>query len=225
MTELKDFVKQEARPLPVILLLDTSGSMYGEKINALNNAVKEMISTFGNEESTRAEIHIAVVTFGGSANLHTPIKVARSVEFQEMKADGYTPLGAAFEITKNLIEDKSQISSRAYRPSVILVSDGQPNDPGWESKMQSFINEGRTKKCDRWALGIGADADETMLKNYLNDSEKKVFHAEDASEIVKFFRYVTMSTTQRSQSANPNKAKISSNIPDLKDPFDDKFDF
>ena len=37
---MTEFIKPMLRPLPVILLLDTSGSMYGEKIDTLNIAVK-----------------------------------------------------------------------------------------------------------------------------------------------------------------------------------------
>jgi hypothetical protein len=40
---------------------------------------------------------------------------------------------------------------------------------------------------------IGADADESMLAQFLGDQSKKVFHAEDASKIKGFFKFVTMS--------------------------------
>jgi uncharacterized protein YegL len=218
---LNDFVRQDARPLPVILLLDVSGSMYGGKISALNAAVKEMITSFSDEESTKAAIHVSIITFGGEAKLHTPLMPAREIEYNALSADGGTPLGQAFDIAKNLLEDKTKIPSRSYRPSVILVSDGHPTD-SWERKMSSFINEGRTAKCDRWALGIGNDADLNMLKSFINDPEKRVFKAEDASDISKFFRFITMSTTTRSKSANPNAvtAEVKAFDPFSSDDFD-----
>ena len=37
-----DYTAPKPKPLPVILLLDTSGSMYGDKISALNVAVRKM---------------------------------------------------------------------------------------------------------------------------------------------------------------------------------------
>lgn len=43
---LKDVVIKEARPLPVIFLVDNSGSMANEKINTVNLAIKEMIAEF-----------------------------------------------------------------------------------------------------------------------------------------------------------------------------------
>ena len=40
--ELERFVTETGRPLPIFLLLDCSGSMSGEKINTLNQAVKAL---------------------------------------------------------------------------------------------------------------------------------------------------------------------------------------
>jgi uncharacterized protein YegL len=198
-----EFIRQDAKPLPVILLLDVSGSMDGYKIDALNQSVRQMIASFADEESTKAEIHVSIITFGGAAELHIDMTPASQINWDDLVAEGNTPLGAALRIAKQLVEDKGRIPSRAYRPCVILVSDGQPNDQ-WKSEMDSFIREGRSAKCDRWALGVGDDVDVKMLKSFLNDPEKSVFEAEDASDIQKFFRFITMSTTTRSKSADPN---------------------
>ena len=47
MSEMKDFVYQTARTLPVILLLDTSGSMSdNNKIGAMNSAVRDKQAAF-----------------------------------------------------------------------------------------------------------------------------------------------------------------------------------
>jgi uncharacterized protein YegL len=216
---LKEFVKQEARPLPVLLLLDVSGSMSGSKLDSLNQAVEEMIRDFGKEESTKAEIHLGIITFGGDAKLHTDLMPAKNINWKNMVATGMTPLGGALDIAKEIIEDKEKITSRAYRPSVILVSDGAPNDNGWENKMNSFINDGRSSKCDRWSLAIGEDADEGMLKKFINDPEKKLFKGEEAGDISKFFKFITMSMTVRTKSANPNI--VPEEIKNI-DPFEDE---
>lgn len=221
MAELKELVAQEARPLPVILLLDVSGSMAGGKIQSLNLAVKEMLKTFSSSESIRAEIHVGIITFGDKASIHTKLQPASKIGFTEFMADGMTPMGEAFSICKSIVEDRDIVPSRAYRPSIILVTDGLPDpDSGWELKLKALISEGRSAKCDRWAMGIGDDCDENMLRQYLNNPNAKVFHGEDATEIVNFFRYVTMSTVHQANNPDPNKPVPQNNIPDLKDPFD-----
>ena len=78
MSQLNEFVMPTARPLPVILLADVSGSMAANgKIQALNDAVAEMIATFAEEDDSRAEIHVAVITFGlDGARLYKPLQPA-----------------------------------------------------------------------------------------------------------------------------------------------------
>lgn len=92
---------------------------------------------------------------------------------------------------------------RAYRPAVILISDGRP-DPGWEKPLNDFISEGRSAKCDRMAMGIGDDADLAVLEKFITGTNHQVFSAVDADKIQEFFDFVTMSVTTRSLSKNPN---------------------
>ena len=163
-----------------------------------------MVSTFADEDDLRAEIHLCVITFGGEAKALIPLQPAAAVEWIDMAAGGHTPLGGAMTIAADIIDDREQIPSRSYRPTIILVSDGMPND-AWEPSLKRLTTEGRAAKADRIALAIGSDADEGMLKRFLNDPEKRVYYAEDARRIKEFFQFVTMSVTQRSRSANPNQ--------------------
>ena len=94
--------------------------------------------------------------------------------------------------------------SRAYRPTLVLVSDGLPNDE-WEGPLERLFGSERAAKAERFALGIGADADHDMLRRFLDDPEGRVFEAHEGREIRKFFRWVTMSVTSRSRSAEPNR--------------------
>jgi len=195
MSELKKFQVQTARPLPVIVLADTSGSMSVDgKIEALNKGLKDMISSFASESRLRAEIQVSVITFGGSqAELNLPLTPAHQLQsFTPLVADGMTPLGGALSLVCEMIEDKDSIPSRAYKPVIVLVS-------------ASLVNGERSSKATRLAMAIGADSDEIMLGDFTNDPEAPLFHAENARDIHRFFRAVTMSVSARSQSATPNQ--------------------
>jgi uncharacterized protein YegL len=206
MSKFKEFTVSSPRPLPVILLADVSGSMATDgKIDALNAAVTEMLAAFAEEEDGRTEIHVAVVTFGGKASLHVAPKPAKDVQWTPMLANGCTPLGAALDIVTNLIEDREKIPARAYRPTIVLVSDGLPNDE-WQGPLARLLGSERAQKAQRFALGIGAEADHDMLRAFLDNPEGRVFQAHEAREIRKFFRWVTMSVTSRSRSVKPNQA-------------------
>lgn len=198
-----DYTVPTAKPLPVIFLLDVSGSMYGSKILALNQAVEEMLQSFSAENMRETEIRVSVITFGSQVKLHLPLTKVDEVKWTHLTADGSTPMGTALRMAKDMIEDKDQIPSRAYRPAVILVSDGQPNDD-WEQPLENFISSGRSSKCDRMALAIGRDADEGVLGKFVAGTTNPLFHAENAAKLKDFFKFVTMSVTVRSKSRTPN---------------------
>lgn len=198
----------KAKPLPVVLLLDTSSSMNagGEqsKIAELDSAVRDMIKDFAHEELLETEIQVSVITFGyDGVKLALPYTNASKVEMKNLEAQGNTPMGTALRMAKDMIEDKETTPSRAYRPLVILCSDGAPNDD-WEAPMDNFIKDGRSSKCDRMAMAIGSDANEAVLKRFIEGTENPLFYAKDASSMHKFFKFVTMSVATRSHSQNPN---------------------
>jgi uncharacterized protein YegL len=197
------FTAAKAKPLPVILLLDVSGSMGGEKIRNLNDAVRDMLEVFRDTENSETEIWVAIITFGDQVKLHQKLVSAGQIQWQDLSAGGSTPLGVALQMAKAMIEDKDIVPSRAYRPTVVLVSDGQPTDD-WESPLEGFISDGRSGKCDRMAMAIGAQADETVLGKFIEGTPNGLFYSENAKQMRDFFKFVTMSVTIRTKSQTPN---------------------
>lgn len=198
-----DFTVAKAKPLPVVLLLDVSTSMQGNSIKELNSAVKDMVEDFASAEKNEIEILVSIITFGAEVLLHTPYTSAKDVEWQDMTVSGMTPMGTAFSMAKAMIEDKETTPSCAYRPTIVLVSDGAPNDV-WQQPLRELVNEGRSQKCDRMAMAIGSDASNSVLNEFVSGTENKVFTAQDSSQIQEFFKFVTMSVTTRTQSQNAN---------------------
>ena len=139
-------------------------------------------------------------------------------EFRHLSASGMTPLGGALHLASEIINDKERVSSKGYRPTILLVSDGMPND-NWESEFDSFVNGKRTGKCERWAIAIGSDADRNMLTRFINNPINHVFEANMANEISSYFNFVTMSTSTRAASVNPNE---SLKIEELKEVMEDE---
>lgn len=243
MFDPSKFATTQAKPFPVFLLLDVSGSMdmvidpentrrTGQtvfedgqeweiveggitKTQLLNDAVKKMIKSFKEEEKMETEFLVSIITFGDKANLYLKPTKASDISLEEFHAQGETAMGAAIDLAKAQIENKEVIPSRAYRPTVVLVSDGAPNDE-WETAMKEFVNEGRSSKCFCVAMGIGDDADKSVLSKFIENTPylaqqgeakipNKVFYADDADGLHAFFQKVTMSVTLRSKSSNPNQ--------------------
>lgn len=209
MSTLNDFVIQKPRPLPVIVAVDRSGSMIRDgKIDALNTALKNFIASVKEESSEKAEIHLALFSFGQhTATQDLPMTpISQIGEVKDYEADGMTPMGQAFKLMKEMIEDRNIISSRSYKPTIVLITDGLPNGE-WEPQMEALINEGRSAKAFRMAMAIGDDADTDMLARFVSTPEYLV-KGENARDIKKFFRYVTMSVTSRMKSQTPDQLQV-----------------
>ena len=213
---LNDFEVKDERPLPVFILADVSGSMSENgKIEMLNNALREMIASLAQIEDIRGVFQVGIVTFGETVKIHQPLTNVNNIVLEEMEANGSTPMGEAFETVAKLIEDKSVVSSRAYAPTIVLVSDGQPTDIDieeaayedyieWDSLKKLINQQSRASKCLRLAMGIGDDADIDMLKAFVNNPSVPVIQSKHAAGIANFFKWVTMSTVSRISSSNPN---------------------
>lgn len=208
------FTAPKAKPLPVILLLDVSTSMSGSSIENLNSAVKEMVVDFAKAEKSEIELLVSIITFGAEVKLELPYTSASNIEWKDLNVSGATPMGTAFKMAKAMIEDKETTPSRAYRPTIVLVSDGAPNDE-WQRPLQALVNEGRSSKCDRMAMAIGTSADNNVLNRFVEGTENKVFTAKENTEIKKFFQFVTMSVTTRTASQNPNSLPTQQEIKNI----------
>ena len=184
MFDPKKFTTPTAKPLPVVLLLDVSGSMSGSKIDNLNKAVKEMLNTFAQEEKMETEILVSIIKFG-PVELHLPFTKASQIEWEDLDVTGATPIGGALKMAKAMIEDKETTPSRAYRPTIVLVSDGMPTDD-WKKPLEDFISEGRSSKCDRMAMAIGRDAAETVLKRFIEGTPHDLFYAKTPASCMSF---------------------------------------
>lgn len=216
---LKDVVIKEARPLPVLLLVDNSGSMANEKINTVNVALKEMLAEFSSIKNAKGKISIGIITFGNSVELVQKIDKIENVVVPEFKASGKTWMGQAIDMAVDMLENKNQVPERAYTPTIILLSDGLPSDcPGrlnpqnydfsqWEPLQRLHASE-RLKKCPKLALGIGEGTNYKMLNAFINNPDIPVIKANDLATITKFFQWVTYSISKRSVSSNPNESVL-----------------
>ncbi len=203
--DITQFAAAKAKPLPIVLLLDESGSMSADgKIDRLNEAVKKMLGSFKKEETQASEFLVTIIGFGGNeAHIINSPENATNIEFNGVVASGLTPLGGALKLVKQIVEDKELTPSRAYRPLVVLVTDGLPTDD-WEDAFVQFVELGRSAKCDRMALAVGSDTDMTMLERFVAGTGHEVFSTAQADGIIKFFKFVTMSVVTRTRSQNPN---------------------
>lgn len=215
----KKYTYRGPRPLPVILLLDCSTSMeascYGtniSRIEALNKAVRDMLDEFSAHCTKDSAITVAALAYNSDVKTlrldgESIFSLASRSRWNDLTPDGCTCMGLALKAAKALVEDTRLLPSSAYRPLVILLSDGEPNDE-WEGPMDDFCTSKRGQKCERLAIMIGDERNTYPLERFVEGTGNPVLRAKTANQISRFFKLVTMTVTQRFTSQNPNAAPV-----------------
>lgn len=179
------------RRLPVYLLLDTSGSMSGEPIEAVKNGVQVMISSLRQNPQAQETAFISVITFDTSARQIIPLTDLASFQMIDIKATGTTSMGAALKVVSECIDKEvaktTPQTKGDWKPLVFIMTDGVPTDD-WQSGLLEFK---KRKTAFTVACAAGAGADSKVLKK-ITDNVVSLETA-DTQSITKFFAWVTAS--------------------------------
>ena len=144
-----------------LLLVDTSGSMHGERMAALNAGLAQFKSDIRDDRLAAKRVDVAVITFGGSVQTVAEFCSAEVFEPQPLAASGGTPMGAAISTGIDLLAARQkqyrQNGITPYRPWIFLITDGAPTDR-WEAAARK-VHEGEERKSfSFFAVGVdGAD--------------------------------------------------------------------
>lgn len=185
------------RKLPVYLMLDTSGSMTGEPIEAVKNGVQVLTSTLRQDPYALETAYISVITFDSTANQLTPLTDLSSFQVPEIRASGGTSLGAGLSLLAQCIDrEVSKTTAEVkgdWKPLVFIMTDGMPTDQ-WESGLAEFKKRkaGMVVAC---AAGSGAD---TSVLKQITDVVVSLDTA-DSATIKAFFKWVSASISTGSQ--------------------------
>ena len=122
------------RRLPVYLVLDTSGSMMGEPIEAVKNGVQVLVSTLRQDPYALETAHVSVITFNSDAQQVVPLNELTSFQPPSITAQGQTCLGKALALVAKKIDEEVQKTSADakgdWKPLVFLMTDGAPPTTG-----------------------------------------------------------------------------------------------
>jgi len=175
--------------MDLYILLDTSGSMEGAKIAALNDCMQNIVISLQDYANNGSVINIDVLSFARSARwMHDKIKAILDFDWMELKAGGMTSLGNACLLLSERLDNQHSEEEK----HIILISDGCPTD--------DYANDIVTLKCneifdnaERYAIAIGDDADIPSLVQFASETNK-VYTLANTSELLDILTRIISST-------------------------------
>lgn len=119
---------------PVMLVLDTSHSMWGKGLSDMMASLDAFYDTLRNEQFSNAQIDIAAVSLGdrlGMLEEFTPFALSGLPQLN-IRPRGDTPMGAALSLALEKIDGQLKRYSengRSYvTPQLVMLSDGESSD-------------------------------------------------------------------------------------------------
>ncbi len=179
------------RRLPVYLLLDTSGSMFGEPIEAVRNGVQVLVSTLRSDPYALETAYLSIITFDSKAQQVSPLTELAAFQAPTIDANGCTALGEALTLLSNCI-DREITKTTAdvkgdWKPLVFIMTDGVPTDD-----LSKGLAEFKKRKFGTVvACAAGAGADTNTLKQITENVVS--LDTADSATIKSFFQWVSAS--------------------------------
>lgn len=185
------------RQMVLFFVVDTSGSMQGTKIGAVNTAIREVLPELKDAGGADIDLKVACLTFSSGCQWMYPTPIASdSFQWTTVDADGVTDLGAACRELNDKLSKNGFLKapSGSVAPVIFLLSDGEPTDD-FESGINLLQQNNWFKHGIKVAVAIGDDANKDVLAKFTGNIEAVItVHTPEA--LRKWIRKVSITSSQ-----------------------------
>lgn len=194
------------RRLPVYLLLDTSGSMSGEPIEAVKNGMQVLLSTLRQDPYALETAFLSIITFDSVATQVCPLTELATFQLPNLVATGTTALGAGLELLAQRISSEVTTSTAEvkgdWKPLIFIMTDGEPTDD-WQKGLNALkkIKTGVIIAC-----AAGPSANTNVLKSITEVVVQ--LDTADSATIKAFFKWVSASVSTGSQKVDSGQKEV-----------------
>ncbi len=203
------------RTLILFLVVDVSGSMKGQKIGIVNQAIREFIAEIQNQDDSDVDLQIVCLEFSDGCKEMYPNPIeASKFNWQDLEAEGQTDLGAAAIKLSAKLDEVYKSQKAAYVPTIFLLSDGEPTDD-YEPKFETMYKNSKYKQAVKVALAIGDDANIDVLRKFTdgeNNETKAVITTYTPESLKKWIKKISLvasrSASETDVTSNKTKQQV-----------------
>jgi len=202
LEEAVEFAENPEPRCPCVLLLDTSGSMQGDPIAALNEGLRAFKDDLIKDPLASRRVEVAVVTFDSNVNVVQDFVTADQFQPPTLTAQGQTFMGSAIHKALDMIQArKAQYKANGvayYRPWVFMITDGEPqgeSDYVVQQAAQRIKDDENNKRVAFFAVGV-ENANMTRLSQIVVRTPVKLI----GLKFVEMFIWLSRSTQAVSHS-------------------------
>jgi uncharacterized protein YegL len=171
LEESVEFMENPEPRCPCVLLLDTSGSMHGNPIDALNQGLVVFQNDLMKDRLASLRVEVAVVTFDSEIKIVRDFVTAGQFQPPVLIAQGLTRMGAGIHQALDMIQSRKeqyrQNGISYYRPWVFMITDGEPQgeeDEIVEKAAKRIQEDENNKRVAFFAVGVESANMERLKK-------------------------------------------------------------
>ena len=179
-------VRKRAR---VIMALDVSGSMHGQKIDLMRRSAAASLDLYANDDE------VALWTFSTDVTQVTPfVTVGRAKDRLRAQIDALYAGGgtALYRAARDSVRSVAATFDRTRINAVVLLTDGQnsSSDDDVEALLRDLRAANAAHPIRVFTIAYGADADLATLRRISDATRAASYDAKDTASINKVFREV-----------------------------------